>query len=198
MSGKLNLNFAKQNNNTPQNQQKQQQQQVQKPKETVIEDPKPKEQPMSESVDLEAELQQKRDFIAENIISIREWPSNDGGTCATLRLRELPVEALGDYANVAQVAEDVIQSLREVRDTGGQSIFMDFTIKYDRGRKTAQARAIKAKPEDNTLIAMLNIEHSVSGVKGSFLEMKQKDAPAEPEAPKVETNKYSFLKKKLY
>lgn len=150
-----------------------------------------KEPVVSEMSGLPQEIVDMRDFVAENIIGIRQWRGNEGGDYATLRLRDLPAEQLpSGFANVAEVAEELTKYLADEKQATGHTIFADFSLVYE--RKNAQGRLIKARPEDNTLIVALNIEYNVSRVKGNFLQMKGNSEPSQPEAPKVEKRTFSF------
>lgn len=192
------LNFGK-----PNNQNQNQKTQVQDPPKTEQkkqdppkeQDITPKNPTMSDVSGLPQEIIDMRDFVASNIISVKEWPSNEGGIGGTLRLKALPPEKLPEgFENVADVADSLFEYLKDVKVQTGTAVFANFDdLKYN--KKTVSARGIKANIADNTITAMLNVEYGVSGAKGSFQSMVAGSKVEEKveEAPTKTT--FSFSKK---
>ena len=124
-----------------------------------------------EEVELSTELSNAIKWMGKVITgsACRLYVGSDGKDYVSCKPRK-NIKVPDGYDTVGEVAEDILESLAEVREEAGVAVFATYNIPIE--RKNVQARLIKALHDDNDrLILGAEIEHVAGRVTSSITTM---------------------------
>lgn len=124
-----------------------------------------------DSVELSDNLQKAIKWLGGQLGSIRTWIGRDNRDYATITPKS-SAKPPKPYETVGDVAQAVIDNLREVGEENGVAVFASYTLNFRNNKAVGRLISVT---EEGKLVFALEMEYAVSGAKSGIQTMIPKE-----------------------